>query len=80
MLSEADVSHRLRMMGAPTFGSLQFKVERLARLEHYAFKRLINEQIALGGQSIGPVKTDFNGAGQFVSVPDTSNHGHPSLH
>ena len=78
MLSEAEVTARLRMMGAPTFGSLAHKKERLARLEHYAFKRVINEQITLAARSL---KTDSVEARQFVSVPTTNgHHGDPSLH
>ena len=78
MLSEAEVTARLRMMGAPTFGSLAHKKERLARLEHYAFKRVINEQITLAARSL---KTDSVEPRQFVSVPSTNgHHGDPSLH
>ena len=78
MLSEAEVTARLRMMGAPTFGSLAHKKERLARLEHYAFKRVINEQITLAARSL---KTDSVEPRQFVSVPTTNgHHGDPSLH
>ena len=78
MLSEAEVTARLRMMGAPTFGSLAHKKERLARLEHYAFKRVINEQITLAARSL---KTDFVEPRQFVSVPTTNgHHGDPPLH
>ena len=78
MLSEAEVTARLRMMGAPTFGSLAHKKERLARLEHYAFKRVINEQISLAARSL---KTDSVEPRQFVSVPTTNgHHGDPSLH
>ena len=78
MLSEAEVTARLRMMGAPTFGSLAHKKERLARLEHYAFKRVINEQITLAARSL---KTDSVEQRQFVSVPTTNgHHGDPSLH
>lgn len=78
MLSEAEVTARLRMMGAPTFGSLAHKKERLARLEHYAFKRVINEQITLAARSL---KTDSVEPRQFVSVPTTNgHHGDPPLH
>jgi len=78
MLSEAEVTARLRMMGAPTFGSLAHKKERLARLEHYAFKRVINEQISLAARSL---KTDSVEPRQFVSVPTTNgHHGDPPLH
>lgn len=78
MLSDAEVTARLRMMGAPTFGSLAHKKERLARLEHYAFKRVINEQITLAARSL---KTDSVEPRQFVSVPTTNgHHGDPSLH
>ena len=78
MLSEAEVTARLRMMGAPTFGSLAHKKERLARLEHYAFKRVINEQISLAARSL---KTDSVETRQFVSVPTTNgHHGDPPLH
>ena len=78
MLSEAEVTARLRMMGAPTFGSLAHKKERLARLEHYAFKRVINEQISLAARSL---KTDSVEPRQFVSVPTTNgDHGDPPLH
>ena len=78
MLSEAEVTARLRMMGAPTFGSLAHKKERLARLEHYAFKRVINEQITLAARSL---KTDSVEPRQFVSVRSTNgHHGDPSLH
>ena len=78
MLSEAEVTARLRMMGAPTFGSLAHKKERLARLEHYAFKRVINEQITIATRSL---KTDSVEPRQFVSVPTTNgHHGDPSLH
>ena len=78
LLSEAEVTARLRMMGAPTFGSLAHKKERLARLEHYAFKRVINEQITLAARSL---KTDSVEPRQFVSVPSTNgHHGDPSLH
>ena len=78
MLSDAEVTARLRMMGAPTFGSLAHKKERLARLEHYAFKRVINEQISLAARSL---KTDSVEPRQFVSVPTTNgHHGDPSLH
>ena len=78
MLSEAEVTARLRMMGAPTFGSLAHKKERLARLEHYAYKRVINEQITLAARSL---KTDSVEPRQFVSVPSTNgHHGDPSLH
>ncbi len=78
MLSEAEVTARLRMMGAPTFGSLAHKKERLARLEHYAFKRVINEQITLAARSL---KTDSVEPRQFVSVPSTNgHHGDPPLH
>jgi len=78
MLSDAEVTARLRMMGAPTFGSLAHKKERLARLEHYAFKRVINEQITLAARSL---KTDSVEPRQFVSVPTTNgHHGDPPLH
>lgn len=78
MLSEAEVTARLRMMGAPTFGSLAHKKERLARLEHYAFKRVINEQITIAARSL---KTDSMEPRQFVSVPTTNgHHGDPPLH
>ena len=78
MLSEAEVTARLRMMGAPTFGSLAHKKERLARLEHYAFKRVINEQITLAVRSL---KTDSVEPRQFVSGPTTNgHHGDPPLH
>ena len=78
MLSDAEVTARLRMMGAPTFGSLAHKKERLARLEHYAFKRVINEQITLAARSL---KTDSVEPRQFVSVPTTNgDHGDPPLH
>ena len=78
MLSEAEVTARLRMMGAPTFGSLAHKKERLARLEHYAFKRVINEQISLAARSL---KTDSVEPRRFVSVPTTNgHHGDPPLH
>ena len=78
MLSEAEVTARLRMMGAPTFGSLAHKKERLARLEHYAFKRVINEQISLAARSL---KTDSVEPRQFVPVPTTNgHHGDSPLH
>lgn len=80
MESEAEVTARLRMMGAPTFGSLAHKKERLARLEHYAFKRVINEQISLADMGSLKLKTDSVEPRQFVSGPGTSNHGHPPLH
>lgn len=78
MESEAEVTAKLRMMGAPLFGSLERKRERLARLEHYAFKRVINEQISLAG--LLKLKTDSVHPTEFVSGPGTSNHGHPPLH
>ena len=78
MLSDSEVTARLRMMGAPTFGSLAHKKERLARLEHYAFKLVINEQITLAARSL---KTDSVEPRQFVSVPTTNgHHGDPPLH
>ena len=81
MLSEAEVTARLRMMGAPTFGSLAHKTERLARLEHYAFKRVINEQISLAAMGSLKLKTDSRGPQEFVSVPTTNgHHGYPPLH
>ena len=81
MESEAEVTAKLRMMGAPLFGSLDRKRERLARLEHYAFKRVINEQIALATIALLKLKTDSRGPEEFVSVPTTNgHHGDPSLH
>ena len=81
MLSEAEVTERLRMMGAPLFGSLDRKRERLARLEHYAFKRVINEQITLATIALLKLKTDSRGSEEFVSVPTTNgHHGYPPLH
>ena len=81
MLSEAEVTERLRMMGAPLFGSLERKRERLARLEHYAFKRVINEQITLAAIALLKLKTDSRGPQEFVSVPTTNgHHGYPPLH
>ena len=81
MLSEAEVTERLRMMGAPLFGSLDRKRERLARLEHYAFKRVINEQITLAAIALLKLKTDSRGPDEIVSVPTTNgHHGYPSLH
>ena len=81
MLSDAEVTARLRMMGAPTFGSLAHKKERLARLEHYAFKRVINEQISLAAMDSLKLKMDSVEPRQFVSVPTTNgHHGDPPLH
>jgi hypothetical protein len=81
MLSEAEVTERLRMMGAPLFGSLERKRERLSRLEHYAFKRVINEQITLATIALLKLKTDSRGPDEIVSVPTTNgHHGYPSLH
>jgi hypothetical protein len=71
---------RLRQLGAPTFGTLSQKKERLARLEHYAFKRVINQQIMIIKAQHARLKTDFGDASEIVSVPDISYHGHSSLH
>ena len=46
-MSEEKIDAKLRYMGAPTHGSLARKKERLARLEHYDFKRFVNRQYAL---------------------------------
>ena len=81
MESEVEVTARLRMMGAPLFGSLERKRERLARLEHYAFKRVINEQIALAALDLLKLKTDSRRPAEFVSVPTTNgHHGDSPLH
>ena len=71
---------RLRQLGAPLFGTPAQKKERLARYEHYAFKRVINEQIKIVKAYQARLKTDFGDASESVSVPDISYHGHSSLY
>ena len=52
----------------------------MARFEHYAFKRVVDEQIKIVKAYRARLKMDFGKTNEIVSVPDTSNHGHPSLH
>jgi hypothetical protein len=81
MLSEARVNARLRELGAPLFGSLQRKRERLIRFEHYAFKRVVDEQAHIAATTLLRLKTDFGDPEEFVSVPTTNgHHGFSSLH
>jgi len=81
MKSEAQVNARLRELGAPLFGSLQRKRERLARFEYYAFKRVVDEQAHIAAMTLLRLKTDFGDAEEFVSVPTTNgHHGYPPLH
>jgi hypothetical protein len=80
-MSERTIDAKLRALGAPLFGSLQRKKERLARFEHYAFKRLINEQAHIAALTLLRLKTDFGDTTEFVSVPTTNgHHGYPPLH
>ena len=69
LVPEHIVDARLRQLGAPLFGSLQRKRERLARFEHYAFKRLINEQIKEAARTPMALKTDSDEAWESVSSP-----------
>ena len=69
LVPEHIVDARLRQLGAPLFGSLQRKRERLARFEHYAFKRLINEQIKEVARTLTALKTDSDEAWESVSSP-----------
>jgi hypothetical protein len=41
-----SVTWELEKMGAPTFGSVARQRERLARLQHYDFKRTVDKNIA----------------------------------
>ena len=80
-MSERTINAKLKVLGAPLFGSLQRKKERLARFEHYAFKRLINEQMHIAALTLLRLKTDFGDTEEFVHVPTTNEyHGNPSLH
>jgi hypothetical protein len=81
LVPEHIVDARLRQLGAPLFGSLQRKRERLARFEHYAFKRVVDEQAHIAATTLLKLKTDFGDPEEFVSVPTTNgHHGFSSLH
>ena len=81
MQSTNDLDMRLRSLGAPTFGSQARKQQRLARFEHYAFKRLVDEQAHIAAMTLLRLKTDFGDPSEFVSVPATNgHHGNPTLY
>jgi hypothetical protein len=81
MKSEAQVDARLLELGAPLFGSLERKRERLERLEHYAYKRIIDQQAHIAAMTLLRLKTDFGEPWETCVLPTTNgHHGYSSLH